>query len=40
MKIESVDGCLILMVVKEVWIGVGGLYISIKGGLIENVMIG
>nr|WP_321893911.1 type VI secretion system Vgr family protein [Burkholderia cenocepacia] len=39
-KIESADGRLILTAAKEVWIGAGGSYISIKGGLIENVTTG
>jgi type VI secretion system secreted protein VgrG len=39
-KIESADGRLILTAAKEVWIGAGGSYISIKGGLIENVTAG
>ncbi|KVH72220.1 Rhs element Vgr protein [Burkholderia ubonensis] len=39
-KIESADGRLILTAAKEVWIGAGGSYISIKGGLIENATTG
>ncbi|WP_306714811.1 type VI secretion system Vgr family protein [Burkholderia dolosa] len=39
-KIESADGRLILTAAKEVWIGAGGSYIRIKGGLIENVTTG
>ncbi|MDN7905536.1 type VI secretion system Vgr family protein [Burkholderia diffusa] len=39
-KIESADGRLILTAAKEVWIGAGGSYISIKSGLIENVTTG
>ncbi|AJY43098.1 hypothetical protein BW21_2059 [Burkholderia humptydooensis] len=39
-KIESADGRLIFTAAKEVWIGAGGSYISIKGGLIENVTTG
>ncbi|QQJ96134.1 type VI secretion system tip protein VgrG [Burkholderia ambifaria] len=39
-KIESADGRLILTAAKEVWIGAGGSYISIKGDLIENVTTG
>ncbi len=39
-KIESADGRLILTAATEVWIGAGGSYIRIKGGLIENVTTG
>ncbi|MCR4471380.1 type VI secretion system Vgr family protein [Burkholderia sp. SCN-KJ] len=39
-KIESADGRLILTAAEEVWIGAGGSYIRIKGGLIENVTTG
>ncbi|WP_179403348.1 type VI secretion system Vgr family protein [Burkholderia guangdongensis] len=39
-KVESANGRLILTAAKEVWIGAGGSYISIKGGLIENVTTG
>ena len=39
-KIESAEGRLVLTAAKEVWIGAGGSYIRIKGGLIENVTTG
>ncbi|WP_186258988.1 type VI secretion system Vgr family protein [Burkholderia gladioli] len=39
-KIESANGRLVLTAANEVWIGAGGSYISIKGGVIENVTTG
>lgn len=38
--IISLEGWFVLFVVKEVWIGVGGLYIKIDVNCIENGMLG